>query len=639
MNYNTVNKINMKLFNKTITSVLIGFLSFSLVSCEDYLDKTPASNLTEEQVFGNYKNFQGFVDLFYGSKLMAYNAQILTVCLDVGDDVGSTKNFTMSYNIPYGNYLWIWGNYYQNLFNQHNESIDKDVRSGFWTGGWYGIRDTNLGFKNIVLLMNATNEEKNLIKGQLFFFRAWYHFEIARAWGGIPYIDSYLEPDANMKFPRLTYMQTLMRIVQDMDSAASYLPVDWNQTEQGKAALNSLVGRATKGAALATKARVLLYAASPLTSKMEAGTPEYNTELCKKTAEAAWEVIKLAQTGEYELVPWANYSDNFANNQTGSNTIWTKELIWTKLKNGVGQTQITNGMGRLHNSQRFGGNGVVTSPTLNIVDLYETATGYPINDAPASDFNPQNPWAKRDPRFLKTILVDGVKWVKTKTDATAYIQLYSSGGSSATGAGLDMDPGTTSGSITGFLIRKYIPYGVNGIDKEWDQYRFQLPFIRLAEMYLTYAEAANEAFGPNVVPPFASISAVEAINTIRRRVKLPVGEDITKPTELFTYGDTSLPDVLAQFTVSKEVFRERIRNERSVELAYEGHRWFDLRRWYVAHLPQYKIRYKSIFDKNHTSFKKVILFEGIFEEKHYWLPFERNDVNQYMEFEQNPGWE
>jgi hypothetical protein len=135
------------------------------------------------------------------------------------------------------------------------------------------------------------------------------------------------------------------------------------------------------------------------------------------------------------------------------------------------------------------------------------------------------------------------------------------------------------------------------------------------------------------------MTAVQAINTIRNRVKLPVGEDITKPSELFVYGSASLPGVLPQYTSSKEVFRNRIRNERAVELAYEGHRWFDLRRWYLSHLPEYKVRYKCIFDKNHTFFNKEILFEGIFDEKHYWLPFNRSDVNQYAAFNQNPGWE
>lgn len=629
----------MKALEKIIIIFLTGILIISFISCEDYLDKTPSSDLTEEQVFGNYKNFQGFVDIFYGDNLIQYASHALTSSLDLGDDVGCNKNFPVTYNIPYGNYWWIWSNYHQNIFNQHDESIAPDVRTGFWTGGWYNIRRANLGLKNFNLLIEATDEERNLIKGQLYFFRAWNHFEIARNWGGIPYVDTYLEPNDNMKFPRLSFHETLMKIAQDLDSAAALLPVDWNLTEQGQQALNAMVGRATKGAAIATKSRVYLFAGSPLAGKMRFNNPVYDNDMLIESAKASWEIIQLAQQGVYELVPWSEYKENFASNKTGSNTIWTKELIWTRLKNGTGANQIHNGMGRIHNSQRFGGNGVVTSATLNMVELYETATGYAIKDAPAGDFNPLNPWANRDPRLLTTILVDGVKWVEAENNAQAYIQLYSSGGTSATGAGLDMDPGTTSGSITGFLIRKYIPYGVNSKDQKWSQYRFQVPFIRLAEMYLNYAEAVNEVYGPNTQPPFASMTAVEAVNTVRRRVKLPLAEDIKKPVELFTYGDVSLPDVRSEYTTSKETFRERIRNERSVELAYEGHRWFDLRRWYLSHLPEYKIRYKCIFDKDHTFFRKEVLFEGIFEEKHYWLPFKRNHVNQYEEFYQNPGWE
>lgn len=629
----------MKLSNTIRMGSILLAITFLLISCEDYLDKTPDSDLTEEQVFGNYSKFQGFVDIFYGDKRLIHYNQALTSSLDLGDDVGCNKNFPVTYNIPYGYYWWVWQNYYQNIFDQHDESIDPEVRSGIWTGGWYNIRRANMGLHNINLLIEATDEERKLIKGQLYFFRAWNHFEIARSWGGLPYIDSYLKPDDNMQLPRLSYHETLMKVVQDLDSAIACLPVDWNETAQGQQAMNSGVGRVTKGAALATKSRALLYAASPLATKMRTGTPEYDQDLLIESAKASWEVIKLAQQGVYELVPWSQYRENFASNKTGSNTLWSKELIWTRLKNGTGPDQINNGMGRIHNSQRFGGNGVVTCATLNMVDLYGTATGYPIDDAPAGDYNPLNPWANRDPRFLSTILVDGVKWVESQNNEAAYVQLYSSGGTSASGAGLDMDPGTTSGSISGFLIRKYIPYGVNNKDQKWAQYRFQVPFIRLAEMYLNYAEAVNEVYGPKVLPPFATMTAEDAINTVRRRVKLPVNEDIRKPVELFVYGDVSLPDVPSKYTVSKEIFRERIRNERSVELAYEGHRWFDLRRWYVAHQPQYKVRYKCIFDKNHTFFRKEVMFEGIFEEKHYWLPFNRNDVNQYAGFKQNPGWE
>jgi hypothetical protein len=158
-------------------------------------------------------------------------------------------------------------------------------------------------------------------------------------------------------------------------------------------------------------------------------------------------------------------------------------------------------------------------------------------------------------------------------------------------------------------------------------------------MYLNFAEAVNEVYGPTSAPSWADgLTAVEAVNIIRRRVKLPTNEDVTLPTELMTYSNESLPDVRDIYLASKETFRERIRNERSVELAFEGHRFCDLRRWYVAHLPQHKVRYSASFDKAHTFYREDVLFEGPFEEKHYWFPFRKDDIYQYQGFTQNPGW-
>lgn len=142
-----------------------------------------------------------------------------------------------------------------------------------------------------------------------------------------------------------------------------------------------------------------------------------------------------------------------------------------------------------------------------MVDMYETKKGLPIDD-PDSGYDPMNPWAGRDPRLLQTILVDGVKWVATSNispAADAYVQLYSAGGSGA-GNGKDMNSG--SGSLTGYLIRKYIPYKANKFDKQTSNYQFGIPFIRLAEMYLIYAEAINEVCpSPTAVPSWAPLSA------------------------------------------------------------------------------------------------------------------------------------
>ena len=345
----------------------------------------------------------------------------------------------------------------------------------------------------------------------------------------------------------------------------------------------------------------------------------------------------MIASGVYSLVPWEDYDHIFTDTRPGTNVVYSSETIFQKIHNSRGgQNQVINGIGRVHTSGRFGGNNVCTFPTANFVNLYETATGYPIDDPdlPAGDFDEKLPWANRDPRLMKTILTDGVKWVSSASDASAYTQLYSS-----PNPGLDRDG---NASLSGYLIRKFTPYMVNNRESDntaWNNFRFSCPFIRLPEVYLTFAEAVNEVWGPNTAPDFANgLTAVEAVNTVRRRVKLPIAENVTLPSELQTYGSESLPDVLPKFTADAATFRERIRNERSVELAFEGHRWHDIRRWYVAHLDKYKIRYKAEFDKEHTFYREVELFTAQFDDKHYWFPFRRSDVEQYEGFEQNPGW-
>lgn len=616
-------------------------LLFFVMGCEDYLEKTPDSDIDDVQVFGSYRNFQGYLDVLYGNGLIAYHVQAYTSSFDFADDVDCNRNFPSGYTIPRGDYMWIHSNTHQNPFVTTSDS----EHFGLWDQAWVNIRTCNYGLENLEMLTNNTQEEYDKLKGQMLFFRAWNHFEVAKYWGGLPYISVALNPDSEMKLPRLTFKETLMKIVEDLTEAAELLPEEWENP-----AIN--MGRVTKGAALALKSRALLYAASPLTTKLETGSAIYDTELCKQAAQTAYEVIKLADRGIYSLVPWSDYSYQFADTRPigTQRAVYTTETIFAKIKpaSAYGSGQVTNfGVGRLHNSGRFGGNSVVTSPTANFVNLYETNTGYAISDAPKGDYNPLIPWAKRDPRLWKTILVNGVKWVSnptTITQAESYIQLYTNVGGS-TSVGLDRGSAASPQSKTGYLIRKYIPFKVNNKEggsggTEYNSFRFNCPYIRLAEMYLNFAEAVNEVYGPTTTPSdfdAGGMTALEAINILRRRVKLPISEDLAAAEQV--YGTESLPDVRSQYYSNKEIFRERIRNERSVELAFEGQRFIDLRRWYLSHLPQYKRRYEHQFNKEYTVCNEVLLFEGQFEEgKHYWFPFKRSLVNQYEAFKQNPGW-
>ena len=138
-----------------------------------------------------------------------------------------------------------------------------------------------------------------------------------------------------------------------------------------------------------------------------------------------------------------------------------------------------------------------------------------------------------------------------------------------------------------------------------------------------YAEAVNEAYGWNATDPAINVTAWAAVNAVRSRVLLPDG--------------TALP-FLTKFYNSNAALRETIRRERAVELAFEGHRWYDLRRWYVSDQPEYMRMDVLDFDKAHTYFKVRAIATNVFQKKHFWFPIKDSQTQIYPEFGQNPGW-
>jgi hypothetical protein len=271
-----------------------------------------------------------------------------------------------------------------------------------------------------------------------------------------------------------------------------------------------------------------------------------------------------------------------------------------------------------HQLRVLGGWGCYASVTSNYVDLFGMANGLPIIGSPADTagcgYNPNNPWVNRDPRFYYSIVKDGDRQILNTNNPDTYVQFFQGGRHCK-----DIGSGI---SIT-FGHKKFKDITCNGNDPSWRQYFFECPHMRLAEVYIDYAEAVNEAYGPTTVPPGIANAptAAEALNIVRRRVEISPG--------------VPLPDVDPRF-LTKEKFREIVRQEKAVELCFEGHRWNDVRRWHIA--PQCRKKFILEFDKDHTYFKKVEYRTSIFEEKHYWLPFTVDQVTLYPDFKQNPGW-
>ncbi|RVT74887.1 RagB/SusD family nutrient uptake outer membrane protein [Flavobacterium sufflavum] len=629
----------MKNYFKTIVkySLLFG-LFVSSISCENYLDVSDDTLISETEAFENFTKFQGFTEELYQS-IPDFTNAYWTNSWNWGEDEiqSSARDFHFVCKIDNGD-LWGWQSEYDGWqagwMNRRGVSTNNDrFGKDLWTLGWAGIRKANIGLANIDQLKDATQEEKDLIKGQLLFFRGWFHFQFMQYFGGLPYIDSVLPSDQALTLPRLTYAECAEKAAADFRLAADLLPVDWDNTTVGKRTLGKNALRINKIMALGYLGKNYLWAGSPLMNKVSTGSATYNIEFCKKAAKAFAELLTNTESGDskYALLPFANYSDNFYT--TGKN--------WA----------IPGGSEAIFRGPYFGANGsnwgtskqyqpspvladgdVKFLPTANYVDNYGMANGFPITDITKADaesgYDPTHPWQGRDPRFYNDIVYDGVKCVKgtlpANIESDRYANLFT-GGSYRN---------ISTGSRTGYLLYKFIPITANKYDGGYDwgnNLNIHIPWMRLSDIYLMYAESAAVGYNsPTGKDPSYSRTAVDAINVVRDRA--------------------SVGHVASKFLGSVDSFMNEVRRERAVELAFEGHRFNDLRRWMLFIQSPYTLK-KSIEFNRDASFntanpktnkvlniRETVILERNFSEKHYWLPLKNADVNMYLEFQQNPGW-
>ena len=253
-------------------------------------------------------------------------------------------------------------------------------------------------------------------------------------------------------------------------------------------------------------------------------------------------------------------------------------------------------------------------------EMFEMADGRAIKDAGA-DYDDQNPYVNRDPRFYYDILYNGVKWGNNK-GVPHYFELweYNTYDNSKSADMMALFSQTYNPRCP-YLIRKWWPETANKWENDYNYYMPAI-YIRVAQLYLDFAEAANEAYGPETKVPGTDMSAVDAINIIRNRVgAVPVRNE---------------------YKANKEIFRERIRNERAVELCFEDHRWYDIRRWRIAK-DAVKVIYKAVItrtgkDQFRFEYMEHPDYKRVFEDKHYWYPIPKSQMEMLNNVEQNPGW-
>lgn len=591
------------------------------------------SVLSEEDAFKNFNNFQGFVEVMY-NVIPDLAKHYWCSSFNWGEDeVITTGNgeYLMGYAIDGGNYRSYIGK--GDCFLDRSWSVSGDRFSkALWGGSWFGIRQANIGLEALQkgLLTDATQEERDFIEGQLYFFRAWFYFQLTTYWGGLPYMETVLAPDAQFNLPRESYQENAEKMAADFQRAADLLPIDWDDTTTGGRTRGNNAFRPNKIWALSYLGKCLLYAGSPL---MENGADNnnrsYNAEYCKRAAEALGKVLDLVEKGQtqYELVPFEQYSDLF----------YTKEKNWL-MPGGTEAIMRSPTFGadsywRQQNSYQIQdiceGDGIIFCPAANYVNYFGMQNGLPLND-PNSEFSKEQPWKGRDPRFYNNFIYDGVKMIKNPTDEIykryEYANLYEGGNA------ID-DPKRKS--RTGYLNYKFIPLGANKADQDYGYGKathFHLSWLRLAEVYLLYAEAAAQAAGSATGKSTTfSKTAVQAIDVVRERA--------------------GVDGVDRSYTTDLEKFMGEVRRERAVELAFEGHRFNDLRRWKLLTEYPYNIKTMQKFDRAEEfdpeadpterrvrNFREEVVTERKLTSKHYWLPFKNSDVMIYPEFYQNPGW-
>ncbi|HWI94201.1 MAG TPA: RagB/SusD family nutrient uptake outer membrane protein [Flavisolibacter sp.] len=628
----------MKKYLKILFAFVVLSIASGLSSCKKFLDREPQSVVSDVDAYKNFVNFQGFTEELYHCIPDFSNAYWTNSWNWGEDEIQSTAlDFHFIVKIDNGNF-WGWQSQFDGWqagwMDRNNTSTNDDrFTKSLWKLGWYGIRKANMGLANMDKLTDATQEEKNLIKGQLLFFRGWFHFMFMQYFGGLPYIDEVLPGDQKLTLPRLKYSECADKAAKDFREAADLLPVNWDNTTAGKRTLGKNQLRINKIMALGYLGKNYLWAGSPLMNYVSTGNKTYNTEYCKKAAAALAELLQLCENGEapYKLVDFAKYYTNFYT--TGQNWAMpggTEAIFFGPYYGANGSNW---GTSKQYQPTTIEGGDVKFLPTANYVDYYGMANGLPIKDIAQADaesgYDPNYPWKGRDPRFYNDIVYDGVKCVQgsiptPSQEVNRYANLFT-GGSYRN---------ISTGSRTGYLLYKFIPRTANMYDNGYSydkSLNIHLPYMRLADVYIMYAEAAAEAYNsPQGKADGYSKTAVDAINFIRDRAG--VGHVATK------------------FLGTLEDFMGEVRRERAVELSFEGHRFNDLRRWMLLIQSPYTLKKSVEFDRSGTfnisdptqnrvvNLREVTILERKYTEKHYWLPLKNSDANMYLEFKQNPGW-
>ena len=613
-----------------IIIMLIGLSLFSTSCLEEYLDVAPEAGLTEEDIFTKYNNFKSFFDRVYegqrkfGSNWRDYNIKTAYPLYFAFWDQKYSW-WAMTDLVDQGRYMESQAIKNGTIGSIVGKFIDDGNRRPILQSMFEVIRICNISLSKLDQIQDASPDEILDLEAQAHFVRAFAHLELFRVWGPMPYLTKALGPEDSWDISRLSKWETATMIANDFDTAANLFAkakdiplMRRDNPNPGPGHLEHPdIWRPNGATALAFKGRVLLYRASPLNN-------DKGLEDWKAATDANWNAIKTASEWGYKLLPFSEFTTNFIGARNTDEALWSWSAGNKSYNAGDMTFEICGHMAG--NKGSFSG----SCPTQNTVDKFETIWGDALNteqDRAAAiasgHYNDQNPYQDRDPRFYASVIYNGAP-IPGYTTAQIYYDPVNNQYSDL------LDPAYLGRTRTGYLSRKW--WGGQSVKNKSLQPLTTDPLIRMAELYLNFAEAANRAYGPTTVPPGAEMSALDAVNQIRDRA--------------------GMPPVLAKYTVSTETLEPRIRNERTVELIMEGHYFQDIRRWMIAPQTMTQTLIGMNIEKLAPGYDESQYPTGFkysreplpadrqvtWKDEMYYFPFLPDDMFKMSVFEPNPTW-
>jgi hypothetical protein len=590
------------LYKRTLSLALVTLL---LVSCKDYLDPYPNGNRTSDDIWKYQDMVQGLVGNCYENMTREYNNNEGVYLDGATDDVVITSTTNAIARMAVGAL-----------------PTSQDPFLTYWDRDYRSIYQVNLFLKdrkgyNTRFLVNQHLDSlvKNRLQGEAFAIRAWFQWDLLQKFGGkgsdgqllgFPIVLEPQDISKEVNLVRNTYDECVRQILADCDSAYKYLPIahrDFlvpNVNDRAYAG-GRYWGRFDGITTRAIKAMVYLTWASP---RFNPGKDVTRWDMAAKFAKEVMD-FKLktdAVTNGFGPAKAVNWFDpNFGG------------IIFASRYNNA-----NDAMERMFYPSGFQGTGAVGA-TQELVDAFPMKNGYPISD-PKSLYDPTKPYDNRDPRFYATIFHNNAKAVKINTSTVMYTFENWLGGKDAAGP--------ANISRTNYHIKKMVFMGLNFSDNSVNRQPHFKMYIRWEHMVLAFAEAANQVEGP--VGTKYGLSAKDAMAYIRTKNNTDGGKGFT--------ADPYLTEVSA---AGKAPFNEFVKNERRLELCFEGQRFYDIRRWSTSLAEINKPVHRPSITRNADgtfNYKLDETVEGRVFSSAY-LPIPYAEMLNMSKLVQNEGWD